>query len=415
VEESAAGAGPLTMGLVTLAAVLIFLGAVGKSAQFPLHVWLPDAMEGPTPVSALIHAATMVAAGVYLVARAFPIFVASETALLVVATVGLTTALLGASMALVMTDLKRILAYSTISHLGFMMVALGAGGLTAGMFHLLTHAFAKALLFLGAGALMHVGLTDIRQMGGLRRRMPLTFVTFTVGALALGGIPPFSAFFSKDEVLSAILEGLPPVFFPLAVFFVFLSALYMGRALLAVFFGPLKEEGRHAHEAPPLMAVPMALLAVPALGLGVVAPFLGRYLFFREAEAFTVNPAVMVASVAVSLAGFYLAWVLHTGILSREEARRRLGPLYRAAANKFYMDDAYQWLVDRVALAFSYLLATFDRVVVNDVGVNGTGGSVVRSGWRLRYHETGRLYNYALAMALGLGGLTLLWWLAIGR
>ena len=216
--------------MITASAVLLFLGAMGKSAQFPLHVWLPDAMEGPTPVSALIHAATMVVAGVFLVARMLPLFELSSTAMTLVAVIGIITALMAGSMALVMTDLKRILAYSTVSHLGFMMLALGAGGFTAALFHMLAHAFAKAMLFLSAGSVSHaIDKLDIREMGGLAGRMPATAFCFTVGALALGGLPPLSGFFSKDELLLAVQGGLNPIFLVLALVAAFLSALYMAR------------------------------------------------------------------------------------------------------------------------------------------------------------------------------------------
>ncbi|MSQ22930.1 MAG: NADH-quinone oxidoreductase subunit L, partial [Dehalococcoidia bacterium] len=215
----------LTHSSVTLSAILIFIGVMGKSAQFPLHVWLPDAMEGPTPVSALIHAATMVAAGVYLVARAFPLFEASPAALMVVTIIGLITAGMAATMALVMTDLKRVLAYSTISHLGFMILALGAGSVGAAIFHLVVHAFSKALLFLGAGSVMHgADKTDIREMGGLRHRMPVTAYTFAIGALSLAGFPLLSGFFSKDEVLLAVLDGRGPIFLAVTLGIVFFSA-----------------------------------------------------------------------------------------------------------------------------------------------------------------------------------------------
>ena len=239
---AAAASGELGSGVTTAAALLLLLGAMGKSAQFPFHVWLPDAMEGPTPVSALIHAATMVIAGVYLVARAYPIFAASPEALLTVASVGMVTALGAATIALVSTNLKRILAYSTISHLGLMMLSLGALGWTAAVFHLMAHGFAKALLFLGAGSVMHGvgahGDVDIRRVGGLRRAMPLTATAFSIGALSLGGIPILSGFWSKDEILLAVAGNLPAIFIVLTMLTVFLSALYMARAMFVVFFGP---------------------------------------------------------------------------------------------------------------------------------------------------------------------------------
>ena len=243
---AAAQSGSMSEGIATTAAILLFLGAMGKSAQFPFHVWLPDAMEGPTPVSALIHAATMVIAGVYLVTRTFPIFQASGDALLVVAGIGMITSLGASTIALVSTDLKRILAYSTISHLGLMMLSLGAFGYTAAVFHLMAHGFAKALLFLGAGSVMHsTDELDIRLMGGLRRVMPLTALLFCIGALSLGGIPILSGFWSKDEILLAVNDRLNPVFLVLALLTAFLSALYMARAMFVPFFGNLRPEHEH--------------------------------------------------------------------------------------------------------------------------------------------------------------------------
>ena len=417
-----AQSGGIESGTLTAAVLLIFLGAMGKSAQFPLHVWLPDAMEGPTPVSALIHAATMVVAGVYLVARIFPLFVLSPTALLIVAIIGLITALVAASIALVMTDLKRVLAYSTVSHLGFMMLALGAGGYTAAMFHLLAHAFAKALLFLGAGSVDHGtgGKRDIREMGGLWRRMPVTAVTFTVGALALGGIPPLSGFFSKDEVMVAVLEGRNPVFFLLAMVAALMSALYMARILFLVFFGRLKTENEEAHESPLVMTVPLVALAILALTAGFLAPgWTSDYRGFASLlsngdHEYHVNALVMGLSIALSLGGFVLGWALYMkGSLSAERIRERFAGLHRVVVNKYYVDELYQWGIDRIALAFANLVALFDRIVINDTGVNGTGRSVFLSGLRLRYIETGKVYNYALGMVLGVVVVALVWWVAL--
>ena len=419
-----AEAGGISQATINTAAILIFLGAMGKSAQFPFHVWLPDAMEGPTPVSALIHAATMVAAGVFLVARLFPLFVLAPTVLLIVAVIGLITALIAASMALVMTDLKRVLAYSTISHLGFMMLALGAGGFTAALFHLIAHAFAKALLFLGSGSVTHgTGKTDIWDMGGLWRRMPITAITFIIGALALGGLPPLSGFFSKDEILLSVLDGRHPIFIVLALLAAFLSALYMARILFVVFFGRLKEENTHAHESPLVMAVPLIALAFFALTVGFLAlnwsegyQGFGTYLFNNEPEPFHINVGLTIISVLVALAGFAAGWAAyHRGIISHQRLAHRFAPAYRLVRNRYRLDDLYQWTIDRVVLAFSNLVSLFDRIVVNDTGVNGTGRSVILSGLRLRYHQTGRMYNYALGMVLGVIALALIWWLGLAR
>ena len=263
--------GGISQGTLNAAAFLIFLGAMGKSAQFPFHVWLPDAMEGPTPVSALIHAATMVAAGVYLVARMLPLFEMAPTVLLIVAGVGLFTFIFAGTLALVMTDLKRILAYSTISHLGLMMLSLGALGLAAAIFHLVAHGIAKALLFLAAGSVTHSlhDETDIRRMGGLRKHLPITSIAFVIGALSLAGVAPLSGFFSKDEVLLAVLDHRNPVFIVLTLTALVLSALYMARVTLIVFFGGMRAENERAHESPLAMTAPLILLALFALALGV--------------------------------------------------------------------------------------------------------------------------------------------------
>ena len=415
------GAEGMGEGVALAAALLLFLGAMGKSAQFPFHVWLPDAMEGPTPVSALIHAATMVVAGVYLVARAFPIFEAYDgDALLVVAAVGLATSLLAATIALVSVDLKRILAYSTVSHLGLMMLSLGAFGYTAAVFHLLAHGFAKALLFLSAGNVLHqTELQDVRQMGGLAKVMPLTALLFSVGALSLGGVPVLAGFWSKDEILAALAAGRHPIFLALGLVAALLSALYMARALFVTFFGDLKRENRRVHEAPWVMTGPMLLLAVLAVGFGFVSfnwpgefKGFGTFVFFGHGEGFHFNWGLGIASALLAILGFAFAWLVYLkGVVSAERVRNSFGVLFTAAENKFYFDEAYQWVIDRVVLTVSGFLALFDRAVVNDLGVNGPANSVRRLGVMLRLHVTGHLYSYALAMTLGTIGVALFWWL----
>ena len=414
----AVGSGAIGEGAATGIALLIFLGAMGKSAQFPFHVWLPDAMEGPSPVSALIHAATMVAAGVYLVARSFPIFEAAHPAALqTVACVGLFTALMASTIALVSTDLKRILAYSTISHLGLMMLSLGSFNVAAAMFHLMAHGFSKALLFLGAGNVMHgADQTDIRQMGGLRRVMPITALTFTIGALSLGGVPVFAGFWSKDEILLDTLEHRNAVLLGPTLVVAFLSALYMARALLVVFFGRLKPENEHAHEAPPSMFVPMLLLMVLALGFGFIAidytpSFGGISHFFDPHHHFEINWALAAGSTVIALAAFLLGLqVYYWRRLSLEPWKARFALPLRIAEAKYYVDEVYQLAIDRVVLAFSGVLALFDRTVVNDAAVNGPANVVRAFGIQLRLHVTGRVYSYTLAMAVGLVILGLLWW-----
>ena len=417
------GAEGMSQGVATAAALLLFLGAMGKSAQFPFHVWLPDAMEGPTPVSALIHAATMVVAGVYLVARAYPIFAAYDgDALMVVAIVGLITSLLAASIALVSVDLKRILAYSTISHLGLMMLSLGAFGYTAAIFHLLAHGFAKALLFLGAGNVLHeTGEQDIRRMGGLARVMPLTAILFSLGALTLGGAPLLSGYWSKDEILAAVESGRHPAFLALTLLAALLSALYMGRAMFAVFFGGLKPENRHVHEAPPVMTVPMMLLAVfSALGLivfdwpGEFDGF-GLFVFYGEGEGLHFKWWLGILSAALAVFAFGLTYLVYAreriSWTSIRNAFRIPAFPITAVERKFYFDEAYQWVIDRVVLGLAAFLAFFDRAVVNDLGVNGPANSARRLGVALRLHVTGHLYSYALAMTLGVIGAALAWWL----
>ena len=410
--------GTISEGKATLAAILIFLGAMGKSAQFPFHVWLPDAMEGPSPVSALIHAATMVAAGVYLVARTFPIFEAAPDALIVVAVIGLITALMGGTMALVMTDLKRILAYSTISHLGLMMLSLGAFGYTAAIFHLLAHGFSKALLFLGAGSVMHAmdEETDVRKMGGLWRVMPFTAATFTIGALSLAGVPLFAGFWSKDEVLLSVLDH-KNYLLAFALIAAFLSAMYMARVLYLVFYGKPKAENSHLHESPVVMLAPMGILAVLATLFGFISVRItdlggiGTFLFFREPHEFELNAGIFVGSIFLSVGAFVLGWQIYMSErISLDPWKARFSTAIEIVAQKYYMDAAYQWVVNRVVLAFSAFIALFDRIVVNDVAVNGTADSVRRSGLYLRYHVTGKVYNYTLGMAVGVVAVGILWW-----
>jgi NADH-quinone oxidoreductase subunit L len=408
-------------GITTAAAILLFLGAMGKSAQFPLHVWLPDAMEGPTPVSALIHAATMVAAGVYLVARAFPIFAAYDgDTLLLVAIIGLITTLMASTIALVVTDLKRILAYSTISHLGLMMLSLGAFGYTAAIFHLMAHGFAKALLFLGAGSVMHsTEEQDIRHMGGLRQVMPLTALMFSIGALSLGGIPILAGFWSKDEVLIAINEHRHAVFIALTLVAVVFSALYMARAMFVVFFGRLRRQHRQVHDAPRSMALPMVLLGVLAVGFGILSfnwpgsyDGMGTFLFFQEPEGFHFVWWLGILSAVIAVAAFGSAYLVYLRrSVSLDGVRTRWSGILGVVENKYYFDEVYQWVVDRVVLTFSAFIAFFDRAVVNDVGVNGPANLLRSMGVTLRLHVTGRVYSYALAMALGVVGLAIFWWL----
>ena len=428
--ENGVGTGLISQATVNLAMFLVFLGAMGKSAQFPFHVWLPDAMEGPAPVSALIHAATMVAAGVFLVARLMPLFEMAPAVLLFVAVIGLFTFAFAGTLALVMNDLKRVLAYSTISHLGLMMLSLGAFGMAVAILHLLVHGVSKALLFLGAGSVTHgTGRTDIREMGGLWRAMPITAVTFTIGAASLAGLVPFSGFFSKEEVLITVLDERGFAFFIPTFAAALLSALYMARVTFLVFFGASRSEGE-AHESPWLMTAPLIVLAplALALGLGVYQVF-GDFLAGKGAHAspwwLAGLSGGMVAAIIVTSWTNYVgrpSWLPGAARYSDPRdpkvypvtgwtAGLRSGT-HRLIVNKYYVDEAYQWSIDRVFLALGRLVALFDRVIVNDTGVDGPALSVWLSAMRVRYIQSGLMYTYAMAMALGVVGLALLWWLA---
>jgi NADH-quinone oxidoreductase subunit L len=419
--QAAVKAGTLGGGVLVVAMVLVFLGAVGKSAQFPLHVWLPDAMEGPTPVSALIHAATMVAAGVYLVARTFPLFSSAPTALSVVAWIGGFTALFAATQALVMTDLKRVLAYSTISQLGYMMLGLGVGSLAAGTFHLVSHAFFKALLFLAAGAVIHGtgGEMDMLYMGGLFKRMPVTAITFLFGALALAAIPPFSGFWSKDEILSATLVSGNPVLFAFGIVTAGLTAFYIFRAYLMTFSGERRlnpslahaDGGGHghadgeAHESPWVMLGPLVILAALALLSGFVGSpvFGGAFQRFVAGEALgQVDWGLAAISTVIGLLGVLVAYGYYGARwFSAEATARALRPIYLLLYNRYYLDDLYGWIVRWIVVGGSEVLAWFDRNAV-DGAVNGLAWlAYAIFGFVLTRAETGRLPNYALAIFVG--------------
>ena len=406
---------------LTASTLLIFMGAMGKSAQFPFHVWLPDAMEGPTPVSALIHAATMVAAGVYLVARLMPLFELDHTVLLVVASVGLFTFIFAGTIALVVTDIKRVLAYSTVSHLGLMMLALGSGGVGVALFHLVAHGVSKAMLFLGAGGVMHAmeEETDIRKMGGLLKRMPITGWTFLIGAASLAGVVPLAGFFTKDEVLLHVLEHLPPVYVVLALVGVALSALYMARVTFVAFLGQPKSDHSEVHDSPASMTVPLLLLAPFAVGVGFLAfglweGYHGFAAFIEGKGEFHIVPWLSLASILLAGAGIAVGWLAYVrGSLSATDISARLAPIHRIFVNKYYVDEAYQWVIDSLALTLARFVAVFDRTVVNDVGVDGPADMVKLSGLRMRFVQTGRIYNYGMAMAAGVVVLAVIWWLVL--
>ncbi|MGE5619325.1 MAG: NADH-quinone oxidoreductase subunit L [Sphingomonadaceae bacterium] len=401
---------PAFMGLV---GVLLFSGAVGKSAQFPLHVWLPDAMEGPTPVSALIHAATMVAAGVYLVARAFPIFEAGPAAMTVVMVVGTLTAILAASMALVANDIKRVMAYSTVSQLGYMMLALGVGAKGPAIFHLMNHAFFKALLFLTAGSVIHaLGSQDLRFMGGLGSRMKITATTMLIAALSLSGFPLVtSGFWSKDEILAAAFGHGQYLVYGVALFTAFLTAFYMFRAWFLAFWGAPRWESvpslhHSVHESPWVMTVPLMVLAVPSVLSGFWgSPLTGNgfaaFLEGGHGEAELLNLLVMGSSILVALAGIGLAWLMYGArTLSPERVSAAFGPVYRVLQSKYWIDELYGWIVAVAVLGSARLLRLFDVWVV-DGAVNGIAALTRASGAALRQIQTGRLQNYGWAMYAG--------------
>ncbi len=371
---------------LTLAGILIFGGAVGKSAQFPLHVWLPDAMEGPTPVSALIHAATMVAAGVYLVARSFGLITMFPDSLTVIATIGSLTAFMAAFFGLTQTDIKRVLAYSTISQLGFMIAALGLKGYAAGTFHLMTHAFFKALLFLGAGSVIHgTGTQDIREMGGLLKKMPHTGLTFLIASLAIAGVPPLSGFWSKDEILVAAFESENRIFYYVLSATAAMTAFYMFRLVFLTFFGKPRKE-LHVHESPAVMTIPLWLLAIGSAVLGIPGSPWMNHFFQRfingsiggEAIEHAMNPFVMNVSVGLGLGGVLLAAVVY--LLFPALATffgKALKPLYLASYHKLWLDELYQATVIRAWYGLGGLLARFDLDVI-DGAVNGAGAGTLR-------------------------------------
>ncbi len=412
----AATSGQIHGAYLTLSVLFLFSGAVGKSAQIPLHVWLPDAMEGPTPVSALIHAATMVVAGIYLVSRTLPMFRAAPGAETVVLVLGMATALMAAAIAIVMTDIKKVVAYSTISNLGMMMAALGAGALGGAMFHLMTHAFFKALLFLGCGSVIHqTEKQELSSLGGLWRKMPITAVTFIIAGLANAGIPPFAGFWSKDEMLLGILHNANVTYLILGFAWVALSGIYTARLVFLTFFGKPRDPQvyAHAHESGFNMTLPLLILAalstftgfVAFHGVGNVLGFPGgftEFVYSAEPEILTINPWLAVGASATGVLAIFLAAWIWLGPVDRSSRFVAWMPdLYNLVVSKFYFDDLYQAMIDRVVLGVAGILAWFDRNIVNNTGVNGTAALTVWTGFKLKYQETGKLPNYAFAIVLG--------------
>lgn len=435
------GAGAIPAGVLTVSAIFVFCGAVGKSAQFPLHVWLPDAMEGPTPVSALIHAATMVAAGVYLVARTMALYVGSAEASMVVAIIGLITSFLAASMGLVQNDIKRILAYSTVSQLGYMFMALGlygydtanghhSPGYYAGTFHLMTHAFFKGLLFLGAGSVIHaVHTNDIQDMGGLWKKMPLTAPTFCIASLSIAGIFPLAGFWSKDEIVATTLHH--PVFLFFTICIAFMTAFYMWRLCFLTFFGEPRDKHRHehSHESPRSMTWPLVFLAVLAVSAGWVGipgltGWFSEFVYFEEAYEAHADLGLMAISLMVGISGILLAYMMYyKKSVSADRLAERFRPIYTLLYNKYYFDELYDLIIVRPALRIADFLWTFDARVIDglvnligwftvvwseakqlfdaivvDGAVNGSGYLVRGLGGMLRKLQTGAVQFYSLAI-----------------
>ena len=409
-------------GLVTAITLLLFMGAVGKSAQIPLYVWLPDAMEGPTPVSALIHAATMVTAGVYMVARCHVLFELAPFTLSLVAIIGAVTAIYTASIAMVQNDIKRVLAYSTISQLGYMFLGCGVGAFAAGIFHLMTHAFFKALLFLGAGSVMHAlsGELNMQKMGGLKGKIPVTFWTVFAAVLAISGIPLFSGFFSKDEILWKAFSQGNLLLWLIGVVCAWMTAFYMFRLLFLTFFGKSRVEesvAHHIHESPKIMTVPLMILAtLSILGgyVGVPKSLGGGNHFehflssvFGEKEMIIHHSAsteylVMIISIGVALAGIFFAYRLYISKpeLPKSLAQRYSFP-YKVLLNKYYVDELYFKVIVNPLLKFATFLWQFFDVKVIDGTANGLAEIINFIGGALRKIQTGYVRNYALGMVLG--------------
>lgn len=413
-----AQAGP---GLFALIVFLIFMGPMAKSAQVPLHTWLPDAMEGPTPISALIHAATMVAAGVYLIGRIFPLVDVSGTAQIVIMIVGTLTAVIGATIALTQTDIKKALAYSTMSQLGYMVAAMGVGAFTAALFHLFTHAFFKALLFLCSGSVIHAceDEQDMRKMGGLMNKLPVTGWTYLIGTIAISGVPLTSGFFSKDMILAGAHEFNEIVYWALVVT-AGLTAFYMFRTFFLTFWGEYRGEA-HVHHENKWMTIPLAVLAVPALGIGAflsgafeLGPWVfGNFIDFNHsfhAHSFMAMVEEGLIPIGVSLAGIALAFFFYAtsqGKALPEKIRTAFAPLYELFAHKWYFDEFYGWLVNRGYLAFARGSASFDRGGIDGI-VNGTANAVSGTGYAVKQMQSGKLQVYVAVLFFGIVALSLI-------
>jgi NADH-quinone oxidoreductase subunit L len=436
--NGAVQSGTLSGVYLTIAALALFAGAVGKSAQVPLHVWLPDAMEGPTPVSALIHAATMVVAGVYLVARSLVLFGVAQDASMVVAWIGIITSLLAASIGLVQNDIKRVLAYSTVSQLGYMVIALGLGGFTASMFHLMTHAFFKALLFLGAGSVIHaVHTNDIQEMGGLHSKMKITSWTFLIAALAIAGVPPLSGFWSKDEIVAATAGH--PVFTALTLLVAFMTAFYMFRLYFLTFTGKPRDHHKfdHAHESPLWMTGPLMFLAFLSIVSGFVGmPWLphgfSSVVYLTEPHHAVFHVSTATIATLVGLSGIGLAYLMYfKRAIDPDRIMASMKGLYTTLWNKYYFDEVYDVLFVRPYYVMCDAWFWFDKTIVDgmvngagslgllwsrintwfdvrivDGAVNGAGIVTRGFGSTIRHLQTGRVQNYAFII---FAALVIIW------
>ncbi len=424
--------------VLTVICILLFIGAMGKSAQFPLHVWLPDSMEGPTPISALIHAATMVTAGIFMVARMSPLFELSETALSVILVIGGITTLFMAMVAVVQNDIKRVVAYSTLSQLGYMTVALGASAYSAAIFHLMTHAFFKAVLFLGAGSViiaMHHE-QNMQKMGGLKRYMPVTYWTMFIAALASAGVPGFSGFFSKDAIIEAVhFANIPGVGFAYfcVLTTVFITALYTFRLIFMTFHGQPRMDKRtehHLHESPWVVTVPLVILAIPTIGAGwFIGPIVfGDYFanvihvlpqhdaIEKLGAEFTGIGGMMIHALStvpfwLSVAGIFTAWFLYSARTDiPEKIKSRCGPLYTLLDRKYFIDEFYSWFFAGGTRALGTMLWKYGDVkLIDGFFVNGTARVVAWTAMMARHFQTGYIYHYAFTMIVGVFVILTLW------
>lgn len=413
--NSLAGSSFLGLSAATWAGTLLFMGAAGKSAMFPLHIWLPDAMEGPTPVSALIHAATMVVAGVYLIARMFPVYVfAAPDVLTLITYVGAFTALFAAVIAVTQTDIKRVLAFSTISQIAYMMVALGVSGFggmagegyTASMFHLFTHAFFKALLFLGAGAVIHaVHSNEMGRMGGLRKYMPITHITFLIACLSIAGIPPFSGFFSKDEILSAAFHHDRVIFFTMWIV-AGLTAFYMFRLYFRIFWGAERKYEHAPHEAPATMTAPLVFLAALTLITGFV-PFSRFVSADGVPYSIHIDWLIAGASVAIGALGIFIArWFYLRESDRPARVRARWAGFWNAASHRFYIDEAWEFVTKKIIFrCISTPIAWFDRHVV-DGTMNAMGYGTQRAAKAIEGVQSGKVQTYAIVFVVSVLAIT---------